>query len=130
MVMVDSSVWIDALRKIENEYTKLFAGLCETKQVVLSELVLFEVLSGIKPESRYDKVKDNMLRFPVIESNGIQTALHASENSLKLQKVGQQITGIDCIITTICLDNDLYLLTKDKVFMICEKYLGLKLITK
>ena len=130
MVMIDSSVWIDVLRKIENQYTKLFANLCEIKQAVLTDLVLFEVLSGVKPASKYNKVKDNMLRFPIIQSNGIETALNASINSLKLQKIGKQIKGIDCMIATICLENDLHLLTKDKDFAICEEYLGLKLVIK
>jgi hypothetical protein len=113
MVIVDSSVWIDLLRKRETPETLAFERLAAEEEIGLGDLILYEVLQGVTPTDRVEKVKSYLLTFHVFTMGGRDLALEAVHNAHVLRAQGIQVATIDCLIATFCLLSGSRLLTSD-----------------
>ena len=96
MVIVDSSVWIDLLRKRETPETLAFERLAAEEEIGLGDLVLYEVLQGVTPADRVEKVKSYLLAFDVFTMGGRDLALEAVHNAHAMRAQGIQVATIDC----------------------------------
>ncbi|MDD3925654.1 MAG: PIN domain-containing protein [bacterium] len=127
MVIVDSSVWIDYLQGKDTPHTRYLDRLAGVQEIGLVDVVLFEVLQGIKQRSVFDKVKSKLLSFTVFSVGGAQLALDAAENSIRLREKGVCVSTVDCLLATFCLQGGFELLTTDKNFQHYAHHLGLLL---
>lgn len=125
MVIVDSSVWIDLLRKRETPETVAFERIAAEEEVGLGDLILFEVLQGVTPASRVEKVKSHLLTFHVFTMGGRDLALEAVHNAHLLRSQGVQVATVDCLIATFCILSGSRLLTSDRHFQPFVDALGL-----
>ena len=125
MVIVDSSVWIDLLRKRETPETATFERLAGAEEIGLGDLILYEVLQGVKPANRVEKVKSSMLVFPVFTMGGRDLVLEAVHNSQTMRAQGNQVATVDCIIATFCIISGSRLLSSDHHFQPLVDALGL-----
>lgn len=101
----------------------------EEEDISITEIILTEILQGIKEDKDFQRVKDYLLEFPIQRPKGAETYLKAAQIYRDCRKKGQTArkTG-DCIITAICMENDLTLLHKDSDFDIIRAYAGLKVM--
>lgn len=127
MVMVDSSVWIDLLKNRETVETQAFERLAAEEEIIIGDLILFEVLRGVRPLDRVEKIKSHLLTFPVHTIGGVDTVLEAVHNSLLMNARGVQVRAIDCLIATFCIISGSRLLTSDHDFYPFADVLGLRL---
>ena len=67
MVLVDSSVIIDFLNR--NRYKDEITKLIVDEQIVTTEIIIMEVLQGIKDDNIYEKVKAFMDSIPIISAD-------------------------------------------------------------
>ena len=86
-LFVDSSVWIDHLRRVDSRETRLLRGMLrrldpmiaeegdDQTTIVVGDLVLVEVLRGIESDGQRRRVRDALLAFDVVQVGGIGTAL-------------------------------------------------------
>ncbi len=118
MIVVDTSVWIDFFNQINNHQSLLLQNLLiEEEEIYLTELIIAEVLQGIKSEEFFKKIKDNLLLFPVLFPQPVTTYIHASQIYRICRKNGHTIRKtIDCVIASICIENHATLLHKDSDF--------------
>ena len=128
MVVVDSNVWIDLLRGKETRQTMLFEQRAAREEIGIPDLVLYEVLQGIKNPDAFAEVKEKLLVFPVLNIAGKEIALRAAENSIILREKGFQTRTIDCLIATFCIENGYALLSSDLDFTPFGEHLGLVLL--
>jgi hypothetical protein len=128
MVIVDSSVWIDLLRNRETAETLAFERLAAEEEIGLGDLVLYEVLQGVKPAGRLEKVKSYMLTFDVFTMGGRDLALEAVHSAHILRAKGIQVSMVDCLIATFCIVSGSRLLTSDRHFGPFVDALGLALV--
>ena len=126
MVIVDSSVWIDFLRRCETPQTMALKRL-DGDEVGLGDLVLYEVLQGVTPAERVDRVKSYLLRFRVFTMGGRDMVLEAIHNAHSLRGKGFQPGVVDCLIATLCIATGSRLLTSDRHFQPFVDILGLEL---
>jgi predicted nucleic acid-binding protein len=129
MVIVDSSVWIDLLAGRSNEQTEWLARELVQQRMGLTDLILCEVLQGIRGESAFMQVREQLLEFEVFDSGGAELAVAAARNYRLLREQGLTVrTTIDCLIATFCLENGHTLLHRDRDFDVFEKRLGLRVV--
>ena len=127
MVIIDSSVWIDLLRKRETPETIAFERLAAEEEIGLGDLVLYEVLQGVTPANRVEKVKSYLLNFDVFTTGGRDLALEAVHNARVMRAQGIQVATVDCLIATFCIVSGSRLLSSDHHFQPFVDILGLVL---
>lgn len=128
MVIVDSSVWIDLIRGRETPETVAFERVAQTEEIGLGDLILFEVLRGVTPASKLEKIKATLLSFSVFTMGGRDIVLEAVHHAHALRQHGIQPQTVDCLIATFCIVSGSRLLTSDRDFEPFERLLGLALV--
>lgn len=93
------------------------------------DLILCELLQGIRDESRSNEVCHEMLEFEIFPMGSIELALQSARNFRALRARGYTVRKtIDCLIATYCLENGHQLLHNDSDFTPFEQALGLQVI--
>jgi predicted nucleic acid-binding protein len=129
MVIVDSTVWIDFFRGVKNPETLWLETEAQRKRLGLTDLILGEVLQGIREDREFLKVQTELLKFEVFVTGGIDLAVRAAENFRKLRKKGFTIRRVaDCWIATFCIREGHELLHRDRDFDPFESELGLRVV--
>src|SRR5580692_10865252 len=123
MVIVDTTVWIDYLRGIENPHTEWLVRQMRRRRMGLTDLILCEVLQGIRDHAEFAEVREELLqRFNVFDTGGGQIAVAAAQNYRTLRDRGHTVRKtIDCVIATFCLRAGHELLHRDRDFDVFEK---------
>jgi len=129
MVIVDTTVWIDYLRGLQNAETNYFDRELGRQRFGLTDLILCEILQGLKGEHASNRVLRELRRFELFESGGEELAVAAARNFRNLRRQGHTVRKtIDCLIATYCLRHGHSLLHRDRDFDPFEKILGLVVI--
>jgi predicted nucleic acid-binding protein len=129
MVIVDTTVWIDYLRGTENPETRWLDQELQRQRLGLTDLILCEVLQGIREQSAFTQVRSDLLRFEVFQTGGTELAVAAAQNYRDLRRRGYTVhKTIDCLIATFCLQARHELLHRDHDFDCFEKVLGLRVM--
>jgi predicted nucleic acid-binding protein len=129
MVIVDTTVWIDYFRGVENTQSLWLDAQAQSKRLGLTDLILSEVLQGIRDDQEFLKVQAELLRFEVFAPGGVALAVRAAENFRKLRGKGFTIRRIaDCWIATFCLREGHEVLHRDRDFDPFESELGLQVV--
>lgn len=129
MVIVDTTVWVDYLRGTKNPETIWLDHELSRQRLGLTDLILCEVLQGIRDEVNFQRVRDTLLRFHVFETGGVDVAVAAAENYRSLHERGHTVRKtIDCLIATFCLIVGHELLHRDRDYDVFERMLGLKVV--
>ena len=127
MILVDTSVWIDFLIGRDTSHRHLLHRLIESEEdICITEIILTEILQGIRDDALYKTTKDYLLEFPVIKPKGIASYVLAADIYRQCRKQGKTVRKtVDCIIAAIVLENKLMLLHNDTDFSVIKKCVGL-----
>jgi len=129
MVIVDTTVWIDYLRGIENAETLWLDGNLQRQRLALTDLILCEVLQGIADRATMEHTEKHLSEFYIFSTGGIELAISAAKNYRDLRLRGHTIRKtIDCLIATFCLQNRHELLHRDRDFDPFERFLDLAVV--
>ena len=129
MIIVDTTVWIDYLRGTSNAETQWLDQVLEKRRLALTDMILCEILQGIRGSDEFTQVREHLLRFRIFPSGGTDLAIAAAQNYRTLRQAGYTVyKTIDCWIATFCLEGDHQLLHRDRDFDSFEKVLGLKVV--
>lgn len=129
MVIVDTTVWIDYLRGNENRETLWLEQELQRRRFALTDLILCEVLQGVRGQNAFAQVQTDLLKFHIFETCGIDLAVASARNYGKLRDAGFTVRKtIDCVIATFCLEHGHELLHRDRDFDPFETALGLSVV--
>ena len=129
MVIVDTTVWIDYLRGSQNPETRWLDRELQGQRLGLTDLILCEVLQGIRDQGNFMRVQRELLKFQVFQTGGTGLAVAAAQNYRSLRENGHTVRKtIDCLIATFCLQAKHELLHRDHDFDPFEKVLGLQVV--
>ena len=129
MVIVDTTVWIDYLRGRGNPETNWLDQELTHQRLGLTDLILCEVLQGVRDPALFEQVRDELLTFHLFETAGKHLAVESAINYRKLRAKGYTVRRtIDCLIGTFCLHAGHELLHRDRDFDSFEKALGLLVV--
>ena len=126
MILVDTSVWIDYLNGKESPLTNTLDKALIDGTVSIGDLILLEVLQGIKSEQEYNKTRTALATLEQYEMFGHKMVEKCAENFRFLRKRGVTIRKTnDVIIATFCIENNFPLLFGDRDFIPFVDHLGL-----
>ena len=127
MILVDSSEWVDYFRSADTPQVALLDSLFGRTRIAVGDLVVAEVLQGVRDNKQFKLVKNVFDTFTRLDLCGYDLALKASENYRVLRAKGITIRKtIDTLIATRCIEDGLTLLHSDRDFLPFAKHLGLR----
>lgn len=127
-VLVDSSVWIEFFRRRDSEPVSKLTELKDSKLICITSLVVAEILSGMRNESEYERIRMYLNAFPYI-SEPADCWEQVGRTRFMLARKGLKISIPDTLITVIAISNHKTLFTLDKIFKTIAKYLPLKIFS-
>ena len=128
-MIVDTTVWVDYLRGAQNPETDWLNVELDRQRLGLTDLILCEVLQGLRDDVSFLRVLRELQRFEVFEMAGVELAIEAARNFRTLRQRGHTVRKtIDCLIATFCLRERHSLLHRDRDFNPFEQFLGLSVI--
>jgi hypothetical protein len=129
VVIVDTTVWVDYLRGARNPQTAWLDREADKKRIGLTDLILCEVLQGVRSEHEFSLVLAELRRFQVFEPCGVDLAVASAWNFRSIRAKGRTVRKmVDCLIATFCLREGHMLLHNDRDYDVFEQNLGLIVI--
>jgi predicted nucleic acid-binding protein len=129
VTIVDSTVWVDYFRGRATLQTEWLDQHAAIDPIGLTDLILCEVLQGVRDERLLPRLQKDLSAFQVFETGGANLALAAAANYRALRRRGRTVRGtIDCLIATFCLLNGHTLLHDDRDYDAFEQELGLAVV--
>ena len=126
MIIADTSVWIDYFNGKVDSYTDELDKQLNEGNVVLGDLILLEILQGIKSDKEYNKTKMILETLDQYEMLGHNMVTRCANNYRQLRKQGMTIRKTaDVIIATFCIENKIPLLFTDRDFKPFVEHCGL-----
>jgi predicted nucleic acid-binding protein len=129
VVVVDTTVWVDYFKGISNREADWLDAELDRQRLGLTDIILCEVLQGVRDESAAKNVERQLLKLDVLDTGGIDVATEAARNYRMLRSRGYTVRKpIDCLIATFCLRERHSLLHRDRDFDPFEELLELSVI--
>jgi hypothetical protein len=117
LILVDTSVWIDFFKGTETLYRAVLHGLIQEDEVCLADIILAEILQGIKSDKDFKTAKNHLLEFPIYSLKDVDSYVQAAQIYRTCRKEGLTIRKlVDCLITQVAVENDLVLFHNDRDF--------------
>ncbi len=129
MVIVDTTVWVDYFRGVSNPETDWVHAELERQRLGLTDLILCEVLQGVRDDVAAKAVERQLRKLQVFDMCGAELARDAARNYRTLRSRGHTMRKtIDCLIATFCIREQYSLIHCDKDYDPFEKFLELSVI--
>lgn len=130
MILVDTTVWVDFFNNNNNEKVQILVDALKfNTDIFITDIILTEILQGIRDDKKYVIVKNTLLGLNFVHAKDFETYIHASDIYRECRKKGITIRKtIDCLIAAIAIENDLTLLNNDKDFINLAKCIDIKLL--
>jgi predicted nucleic acid-binding protein len=129
VVIVDTTVWIDYLQGVTSPGTDWVHAELDRQRLGLTDVILCEVLQGVRDDVAAKDVERQLLKLEVFETGGVELARDAARNCRMLRSRGHTVRRtIDCLIATFCIREEHALLHCDRDFDPFEKFLELSVI--
>lgn len=129
MILVDSSVWIDHFRDAAAEPVLRLRALIERELLLVGDLVLCEVLQGVRSDAEARLVEEALREFELVTLVDPELAIITAANYRLLRRRGVTLrTTVDLVIGTFCIERGHVLLHNDRDFEPMERFLGLQTV--
>jgi len=129
MLVVDSSVWIDFFNGAPTPARATLRRLLADGevQIIVPDLVLYEVLRGFRAERHYLQAQALMATLTVESTGGEVLAVRAAAHYRSLRAVGITVhSAVDVLVAAFCIERGYTLLHADRDFDAFEAQRGLR----
>jgi predicted nucleic acid-binding protein len=118
LIVVDTSVWVDWFGGRDTpEVGYLDACLDELVPIALTDIVLTEILQGLRSDREARRVEESMAAFPVLRLETLDDHRRAASLYRSARRHGVTIRRtLDCLIASVCVREGLPLLHADRDF--------------
>ena len=136
MILVDTPVWSLALRRKtadlssgERRVTELFHALVDEGRAKLLGSVRQELLSGLRDESQFRRLRDYLRDFPDVrlETEDYEEAARASN---QCRNVGIAASPVDMLICAVAIRHRWEIFTADRDFVHYRTVLKIELLSR
>ena len=125
---VDTSVWIEVLHRRRSGSVAVLEDWIKD-EVVLGELVLCEIMMGVRDEAQAVRVDQLLSVFQCVTMSSPVIARTAARNYRILRSKGITIRKtVGVLIATWCIEEQVPLLHRDRDFDPFERHLGLRVL--
>jgi predicted nucleic acid-binding protein len=129
VLVADSGVWIDYFRGTDSAARITLRQLLRDGEVelVVPDLVLFEVLRGFRHEREYRQARSLLESLSIETVGGHAQALEAAQHYRSLRAHGITVrSSLDVLIAGFCIERGYALLHRDRDFDAFEQLRGLR----
>ena len=118
MIVVDTSVWIDFLNGRHRPHVETLAEMFEVDAgVALTDVILTEVLQGIRDDTHVRLVDERLSAFDVVRLESLDDFRRAAQLYRTARRHGITIRRtIDCLIASVCIREQLPIMHNDADF--------------
>ncbi len=129
MILIDSSAFIEFLNRSGSPWDRTVEELIRNDiPCALADVVLTELLRGIRNNREFHAVRDSLLSFPILSMQGVASYIHAAQIYRHCRQKGLTIRStVDLLVAQIALDHHAALLHKDRDFPSIASVVPLKL---
>lgn len=116
MILVDTSVWVEALGPRPGAMThKLGELIGAGHRVCITGIVLQEVLQGSRTPREFERIESYLTTLPFLEPlSQVDSYIEAARMYAKCRQAGvTPRSAIDCLIAQIAIEHDAVLLHRD-----------------
>jgi predicted nucleic acid-binding protein len=129
VIIVDSSVWIDHLNNRVTPEVRHLRALIGREAILIGDLILLEVLQGLRDGREAALVERALRRFDVAPMLDPDLASRAAANYRRLRGRGVTVRKTaDLVIGTFCIERGHALLHSDRDFLPMQVHLGLRVV--
>lgn len=126
MLIVDSSVWIDYFNNRDTWHTQILDQQLLNGRVGMLDVILLEILRGIRHDNEYRRVKTMLGFLPFFQTMSREDIVHCADCYRSLRKRGITIRKQnDVVIAAFCIRQSIPLLFADRDFSPFVVHLGL-----
>ncbi|MDO8376306.1 MAG: PIN domain nuclease [Aquabacterium sp.] len=129
MLVVDSGVWIDFFNGAPSPARATLRRLLTDgdTEIIVPDLVLFEVLRGFREERHFLQAEQLMLSLTIASTGGQWLAQKAAQHYRSLRAAGVTVrSAVDVLVAAFCIDRGYALLHADRDFDAFEATRGLR----
>lgn len=118
MILVDSTVWIDLLRKKEGRHVERLKELLEFHNAAIAPVIFQEILQGARTPEDFVSLRDYFITLPFLNSfDPVLTYEKAGELYARCRWKGiTPRSPHDCLIAQIAIEHEVPLLHDDRDF--------------
>lgn len=119
MIVVDTTVWVDffAGRRDLPHVAELRRLIAEDAGIALTDIILTEILQGLRTEAAVRKVDERLSAFDLLRLDTVGDFRRAAALYRQARRRGQTIRRtLDCLIATVCIREGCALLHHDRDF--------------
>ena len=119
MILVDTSVWLDYFRRIDNDSAaKLDQALTDRKGIGITSTILQEILQGTDSDASFTRFERQLRSQPFFHPlHPIDSYSAAARLYARCRRAGVTIRStIDCLIAQVAIEHGLDLLHNDGDF--------------
>jgi predicted nucleic acid-binding protein len=118
MLLLDSSVWIDASRGRSTEATRFIEMREEHEELATTGIIFQEVLQGFRVQSEFERMRQTLWSVLILEPRELSTYEVAAQLYRKARSSGYTIRKPnDCLIAAIALEHGALLVHNDRDFL-------------
>jgi predicted nucleic acid-binding protein len=129
MILVDSSVWIDHLRRRATRQVLQLRSLMSSTPLLVGDSILCELLRGLRSDAEARLIERGFRQYEIVPLCDPGLAVTAAANYRFLRARGVTVRKLaDLIIGTFCIERGHALLHSDRDFEPMERLLGLRTI--
>ncbi|MBI4216080.1 MAG: PIN domain-containing protein [Chloroflexi bacterium] len=113
MVLIDTSVWIQAFRYDDSAERREVDSLLARREAVLAGAVLAEVLQGARNQQEFQRLRDRLTALPYLEETQ-ETWVRAGRLSYQLRGRGVTVGLVDLLIAALAAEHGCAVYTRDE----------------
>jgi hypothetical protein len=118
MLLLDSSVWIDAHRGRATEATRFVEMRDDQEEIATTGIIFQEVLQGIRLDSEYEWMRNALWSALILEPRELSTYEIAAQLHRAARAAGFTIRKPnDCLIAAVALEHGALLVHNDRDFL-------------
>ena len=118
MILLDTSALIEFLNHTGSACDRSIEALVQSNaDLAITEIILTEVLQGIRIEKDYREIRTCLLTFPFLSLKSSQSYIHAADMYRKCRSKGLTVRStIDLLIAQVAIEHGAALLHNDRDF--------------
>jgi predicted nucleic acid-binding protein len=118
MLLVDSSIWIDAMNGRVTDATRYLEARDEGEEIATTGIIFQEVLQGIRSEREFDRMRAVLWATLILEPRELSTYEVAAKLYRRARSQGLTVRKPnDCLIAALALEHGALLVHNDRDFV-------------
>ncbi len=129
MIVVDTSAWVEFLRRTESPvHLRLRELITARARLAVTEVVVAELLAGAGSRGALETLRARLLAFPVLPLGGLAGFEAAVDVYRACRSGGEPVRSLsDCLVAAAAIEAGARLLHADRDFDVIERHTPLLL---